>query len=1411
MIVTQHFTYLHGVLQNTERRIINSLREHQNAQGKNIEEILTQLNKHEERLQSALVISTSLTENFDKVDIRQVIRKLQTLVDIPCHLIQNIVPDEQEIKYDIDNSIIEAIEEHCHVHIPETSFFSLQRTDMLPDSYEIEPLTEEITTSQRVKAEKKSVARHPRKDNNFPAVGFSEIVHVTHVVDPSCFYVQLMQNQHKLSNLTKELATLANTTGTIPTEVTLNALYIAQYSKDKAWYRARVIDKKTEPNSDEKYSLLLIDYGMKEENVPLIRMRNIVPQFAILPVMGIRCSLFDIVPNNGKWHPGATQAFKNLVYTNSMVSICIKMITGDTYYVDLNVISSKDSGLISVKDSLTYMKYATCISPNRLMRTNPDSTRKYYKELLEIDTYTDVQILFVESPSSIYIQKTHANRSYFNKLIHEMTEDYERNTPAIESILVPYKDSPCAARGVDGLWHRGIICEVTENIVQVFYVDLGYTLILSYDAIRSLNTKYMSCRTQAIKISLKNIMPQSNIKNQWEPETTEFLKKFLVNTKNFRIIAFNKVENTYNVSMFTLDNQINVADFLVENGLALHIKSGSYDTESRNKKRTVKKNVNPIELFDELYNDPINLDKKDKGVEESEDPFKICVLIHQVQSPDCIYVSDATCDQSDIQQMMKEMQKFYSQYYSTKRDSWNKNSVCVVYFEKSNMYYRGEIVDIKSTDKVVVFLYDIGIEETISINNIQSLHSSFFKIPRYVFKIKLIGIYPCGGSCTWPSLSCEKLREIINNNQNSKFYISKLEGEDVKDSAIPVELWIKQVKIDGPLTPTRHEINSISRMLVEKGVALPVKEYAQKRDKILAIELKRQLVNKLERLTKYKSNVTWYKINDDHNDSTKASITKVMSQNLLYHSDFDSDSSKYDSMEKIFNNIPSLPKLSAWLPVKPIKEDKFIATPTYLDENGFLYIHSKTQNMKKIQYIEMKLEQLYNNYEHESFDSVWIEGDLCIVQYHANKKWYRGKIVKIRENDIIDVEFVDYGNVEECTTEVLKKKVALENIPIQCTKCLIYGLNPGNEDGIWITEDLDKIHCLLVEQECEVTIIDRTETHLIISLSILPNKYCNVKCDLIEFLVDKWKMNIKPNIETDISENSTSVTNTSNVIREKSEMFNSYDDVIEDIIISGNSVLPLYKDVTSENENDTIADIENLSWCKIKDEIITSTPNIASKENLSMNYKIIDIPKNINYIEVELCCSISPTEFYAQLKENTHSVILNTYYTQYEFLMNDLQENACKQPLITNLIPNIPCCAKFHDDLWYRCLITESEPIINSDDIEVKLLYIDYGNDEYRKVNSQQCQLYTLKKEWLDIPAIAIKCKLWNIKVASTADYNKLLSQLQKIYNTRIIATIKETDEEFFNVELYKDEKCENVIYNTLIDEGLFEIKSENN
>ncbi|XP_053997155.1 uncharacterized protein LOC128886369 isoform X1 [Hylaeus anthracinus] len=1420
--ITQHFAHLHGILQNVEKKIIDSLHEQCVSKDNNIDEIDSQLKDHEERLQSAYVISSTIDEMLGKVDIQQVIKKLMKLINIPSHLVVNSVPENQEARFHVDDSIVDAIKNHCTIDVPPVSTFSLVRTDLLPDDYEIEPLLNESICSNfqhkpflplQQPSTSSVVTLPPRKTDNHLVVGFSEAIRVTHVVNPFCFYVQLIKNQNKIAELNKGLAMLANTTGVIPTDVTLNALYMVQCARDRTWYRGRVIGKVLDDEDQERYTVIFIDYGMKEDNVPLKKMRNIIPQFAMLPVLALRCALFDIVPNNGKWNEEGTQAFKKLVCTNTMISMRIMMITGDTYYVDLCAISSRDSCVISIKDMLTYAKHATCSSQTKLLRTNPDSTQVYYKEQLELEVYTEVQVKYVESPNCIYVQKARGNRSYYNKLIRDMTEYYEQtSTLNSECISVPCKDLPCAAQATDGFWHRGQIREVTENTVKVFYVDLGYTSILSYDAIRTLPKKFMTCKTQAIRVSLTNIKPLSG--NTWAPEANKYLRKLLINFPVLRTIAFEKIKDRYNVAMYTPDKN-SICHLLVKKQLAISIKSNNYfvasaNTRGHRKKSNAKKKVATVNRSnEEPVNKPcnsLNSSVMNKSASENtEDPFKIGVTIHQALSPECIYVSDTSCEQDDVQEMMKEMQIFYGRYRSAKPEIWTKDAACAVYSTQRG-YCRGRIVNVKSKDKIIVYLCDLGMEETVSYNDLQVLPPEFCKMPSYVFKIKLSGILPCGGSTTWPSLSCEELREIVNSNYNCKFYISKLDDEDMEDSTIPVELWIKQAKLDGPLTPTRIEINSVNRMLVDKGVALPIKEYAKKRDKILAIELKRHLKEKAKRLVISQSDVKWFKIDDELGET---SVNIETPQKVLRYSDSNSNSDiQENNTEEVLDNIPSLPTVSTWLPPEPISKNTFIAVPTYLDHSGFLYLHSIEQNKKSLDKIEAKLEKLYRNCTLEVCDTVWIAGNLCIAQYHGNKKWYRGEVVEVLENDLIKVKFVDYGNVEECSIGTVKKKVILEHTPVQCTKCLIHGLKPKTNNGKWITADLDRVHALLIDQECEVTVLETTDTHLVITITLLPNKFCKQRSNLISFLINEWEMNIEPFDDGDIFGKDLSTTDNSDVVIEEDD-FNlpcSDDEIVEDAVISGCSVLLPHTDAINENESCTTTDIENFSWRKAKN-VISSTPHVTSTENLTVNNKLIDVLQEVKCFEVELSCSVSAITFFAQLKENEHEPILNNYYKQYENLMSDLQENAYKQPMITSIVPNTPCCAEFNDGIWYRCLVVETEHIENTKNIEIKLLYIDYGNDEYRTINSEKCELYILKEEWADLPAMAIKCTLWNIEIVASANYSILISQIEQMYSKHVIATVKEVYDDIVCVELYEDKNCEKLLYHTLIEDGLFQIK----
>ena len=76
---------------------------------------------------------------------------------------------------------------------------------------------------------------------------------------------------------------------------------------------------------------------------------------------------------------------------------------------------------------------------------------------------------------------------------------------------------------------------------------------------------------------------------------------------------------------------------------------------------------------------------------------------------------------------------------------------------------------------------------------------------------------------------------------------------------------------------------------------------------------------------------------------------------------------------------------------------------------------------------------------------------------------------------------------------------------------------------------------------------------------------------------------------------------------------------------------------------------------------------------------------------------------------------------------------------------------------------------------------------------------------------MAIKCKLWNVEVVSLVDRNALLSKLESMYNKRVIATVKDVDEDFMYVELYKNETLKELMYSALIKEGLFKLKSNKN
>lgn len=66
-------------------------------------------------------------------------------------------------------------------------------------------------------------------------------------------------------------------------------------------------------------------------------------------------------------------------------------------------------------------------------------------------------------------------------------------------------------------------------------------------------------------------------------------------------------------------------------------------------------------------------------------------------------------------------------------------------------------------------------------------------------------------------------------------------------------------------------------------------------------------------------------------------------------------------------------------------------------------------------------------------DLHWYPGQICIAWFFMDKKWYRGKVLKVKDEKAF-VEYVDYGNTEWIEMNHLRKDVALDHFPLQCHK-----------------------------------------------------------------------------------------------------------------------------------------------------------------------------------------------------------------------------------------------------------------------------------------------------------------------------------------------------------------------------------------
>lgn len=1462
--VTRHFVYLHGLLQLLEQSLMNELKCAKTESSRSLDLVVNELNANIKNVHQLLqeAVAAKDPANSDNVEVSSITEKLLAVEQLPIHLVASDGSKaDTSVRFVVDETFLAQVEDHCHLEINTASSYSLVKSEDLPSDFVLDPIDEdsENDAMMSVSSRTSSVstiseamlpcieqAEPDQKDHTIKSAtnvkalcnivkGSSDIVTVCHIRDPTDFYVQRIADAGTLVNMCKQLRRHVQMFRTQPESVHKDDLYVVQYQVDEKWYRARVrsVLPSCEKTDEEVVDIVYVDYG-NTDIIPCTKLRCIPRRFANTPAMALHCSLFGLTPCNGQWSQEAVKTFATMVNSFN-VKMVVMDHTADTYQVDLCQIHgyAQDNDVpVSVRDALVFLEYACFVAETKPMVSVPEGSTKYFKEEdFKKGHIEDVVLSHIESPHSFYIQRLGEHARYLTSLMKDMNVEYT-NTGNKGVIYTPYVGMPCAAQyTIDNRWYRAKIVDLPGNkMVEVFYVDYGNQEVITWNRIRKIHRRFLRLAAQAVHCSLNDIVPTYE---QWVPAVREYLMKETAK-KVLRLYVDEVQRLQLKVTLYDSQADVDIClnALLVREGYATSVGASSSLVEyhkqdglppppsaSSTKQIQLKLKKKPfgniqLQLAGGAGDVAVSRQSEVDTCESVQDPFRLQVKILSCPSPSCIYVA-LLLQEEQINNLMSELQEYYATS-SSYTDNWEVNNKCCAFSVQYKQWYRAIIVELLPDNHAKVFLKDIAEVEVVPLINLQLLDPRFLAIRDGAVKCHLAGVRAAGDKPEWPSLACEYLSE-----QTAKylhFYITK--KGNVANSSLPVELWVKQVKQAGPLEPTQEEWLTLNMKLVEQGLAIPVRD--SEVQSIPSLQVLKELEERSQ--AAYENSVSqWLQLSVQMNEGCKSESSDV-GPDVCCASSVSDVVSEADTEQE---EQPLPPALSDWLPPVPISKNKFLATPTYVDDDCFIYVHDTEKSADTLTVIGNALLSRFNNSQPKPHDLYWFVGQLCIAQYHADKKWYRGKVVRVNDDRTVKVVYVDYGNVEECKATEMRKNVYMGHVPIQCHKCLLDGVKPASEDGKWPVAALDFIHTTIVEKQCQVTVkeIPKIGQPLVISLLGPGN------IDIAELLVrmqfaiycSTSELHMTPKSENEIlskasdgsvedeeepevivesealdvtiqndDETSVDEEDTEKAVENEELTILSNEDPNEDAENNKQNV----HDVTSEETH------ECMKWSDLIEQ--EEKRKLQEKETTNVHhYKPLDIPHS-DTIPVGVTAILSATELVIQPCKVKGSELWELK-EEFERMMEDLQEQAQFQPLLNRPYVGQLCCAQYTGDArWYRAAVL-AVPSRKTKQKQLKIEYVDYGNIEYQPID----KVYMLKPEWAAVPVQALHCRMWHIRRSDDCDPETLFEKLEeclRLLHRPLLAKIR-ARQPVLEVELFTSDGSE-LILQPLLDEGLLTVQN---
>ncbi|XP_061552894.1 tudor domain-containing 6 [Phycodurus eques] len=538
------------------------------------------------------------------------------------------------------------------------------------------------------------------------------------------------------------------------------------------WHRARIMSSQS-----ETCKVFLIDQGQSYVSTWDALAWGQSDSFFLPPEIE-SCILANILSVKENWSKKATKFLTSLAGKTLNGVVKHVLMPDRTILLDIPLVSKQMCTLGAIRkvpaddfkgvvlECLTSPKEdapvtACNVTLDRRAKVQLDD-RYFYPELL-CGMYETVNVTEVTDPGNIFCNLQIYSKS-LKTLSEEIQQFYKESSESKGERPQTYGE-PCAARGSNGMWYRSLLKQnigPSDELVEVAYVDVGKTELVSAGCIRHMARKFLRMPVVTYRFSLYGVVDDCT---GWTANQNEYLKSLLLD-KTFVAKIEKHFQETYSVMLYAGNAQCMNTCFtekakVVPPALAegqqkdvqIEPPSEEQDVHFKNLVSSTVKNLQEKALSrteNGLYmgnadtvpsSDPSDFNTTDdQHLSQSFHHEHVLsvgrtldVTVSCVEGPQKFW-----CQKTKSGESLRRLMKGVQNHYASVHPLPIVKSLCVTRNPDDGMWYRAKIITNRHSPEVDLQFLDYGGTRRVPLGDVFPIDPAFLELEAQAFQCRLV-------------------------------------------------------------------------------------------------------------------------------------------------------------------------------------------------------------------------------------------------------------------------------------------------------------------------------------------------------------------------------------------------------------------------------------------------------------------------------------------------------------------------------------------------------------------------------------------------------------------------------------------------------------------------------------------------